>query len=113
MITIYHNNKCQKSREGLAYLKSLSNEIEVNEYMNSKLTNQKIKQLLKKLNYRAIELVRTNEKIWKENYKNLNLSEEEIIQAMLQNPKLIERPIVVYKNKAVVARPTEKIKDLF
>jgi arsenate reductase len=81
--------------------------------MNSELTDQNIKQLLKKLNYRAIELVRTNEKIWKENYKNLNLSEEEIIQKMIEFPQLIQRPIVVYKNKAVVARPTEKIKDLF
>ncbi|MFT6748788.1 MAG: arsenate reductase [Flavobacterium sp.] len=113
MITIYHNNKCQKSREGLAYLKSLSNEIEVNEYMNSELTEQKIKELLKKLNYKPIELVRTNEKIWKENFKNSNLSEEEIIQKMIAFPQLIQRPLIVYQNKAIVARPTEKIKDLF
>ena len=113
MITIYHNNKCQKSREGLAFVKSLNLEIEVIEYINNQLTVYDLKQLLKKLNYSAIELVRKNEKIWKDNFKNSNLSEEEIILKMIEFPNLIQRPIVVYKNKAVVARPTEKIEDLF
>ena len=60
----------------------------------------------------AEELVRKNEKVWKENYKGKELSEDEIISAMQEHPKLIERPIVVKDKKAVIGRPPEKIKDL-
>lgn len=59
-----------------------------------------------------IELVRTNESIWKEKYKNVKLSDDEIIELMAINPKLIERPIVVNDGKAVVGRPPEKIKSI-
>ena len=68
--------------------------------------------ILKKLNIPAIELVRKNEKDWKENFKNKNLSEQEVIEAMVSFPKLIERPIFVKGEKAVIGRPPEKIKDL-
>ena len=67
---------------------------------------------LKKLNYKRIELVRIKEKIWVVNYKGKELSDDYIIEAMIQNPKLIETPIIINGNKAVVARPLEKIKEI-
>ena len=113
MITIYHNNSCQKSRQGVAYLRSLDIEFEIIDYTNTLFTKNELVEVLSKLNYKPIDLIRKKEKIWIENFKGKTLSDDEIIQAMLQNPKLIERPIIVYENKAVVARPTEKIADLF
>ena len=63
----------------------------------------------KKLNINPIQLVRKNEKVWKENYKGKDLSDHEIVKAMIENPKLIERPIVINNNKAVIGRPPETI----
>lgn len=112
MITIYHNNRCSKSREGLCFLEDSKKDFKVINYLENVPTVQDLKELLEKLNISAAELVRDKESVWIENYKGKELSEEEIIQAMVENPKLIERPIVVKGNKAVIARPTEKIKEL-
>ena len=62
--------------------------------------------------FQAIDLVRKNEAVWKSNYKGKTLSNDELIQAMIEHPKLIERPIVVYGNKAIVGRPTERIFEI-
>ena len=86
--------------------------IEIITYLESKIEKETLLDLLKKLNFKAIELVRTKEKIWIENYKNKNLSENEIIDAMIAHPKLIERPIIVKENKAIIARPADKINEL-
>lgn len=80
--------------------------------MENPFTKVAITELLTKLNYKPIELVRTKEKIWIEQYKGKNLSDKKIVEAMASHPNLIERPIVVYGNKAVVARPCEKIKEI-
>lgn len=112
MIQIYHNPRCTKSREGLAELKNINQPFEIINYLELPLTKELLIKLLKKLNYKPLQLVRTKEKIWIENYKNKNLTDEDIIEAMILNPKLIERPIVVNNNKAVVARPTEKIREI-
>lgn len=109
MIKIYHNPRCSKSRQGVKYLEDKGLEFEVIEYLKDELNAEELKELIQKLNIQPIELVRTKEDIWKENYKDLDLSDDQIIQAMVENPRLIERPIVVNKNKAVVARPTEDI----
>jgi arsenate reductase len=71
-----------------------------------------IKFLIKKLKIKPIELIRKNELIWKTNYKNKKLSDEEIVMAMVDNPKLIERPIIVNGDKAIIGRPTEKITEV-
>lgn len=112
MITIYHNSRCSKSREGVCFLEDLKTPFETINYLEQKLNSQEIKDLLKKLNLTPIQLVRTKEPIWIENYKGKNLTDQEIIEAMVENPKLIERPIVVNGDRAVVARPTEKIKEI-
>jgi len=112
MIQIYHNPRCTKSREGLCELEAINQPFEIIKYLDNPLTKEELISILKKLNYKPLELVRTKEKIWIENYKNKNLSDDEIIEAMLLHPKLIERPIIVNENKAVVARPKEKIKEI-
>lgn len=109
MIKIYHNPRCSKSRQGVKYLEEKGLEFEVIQYLKDGLNAEELKELIQKLNIQPIELVRTKEAIWKENYKDLDLSDDQIIQAMVENPRLIERPIVVNKDKAVVARPTEDI----
>ncbi|WKW47427.1 arsenate reductase (glutaredoxin) [Myroides sp. JBRI-B21084] len=112
MIKIYHNPKCSKSREGLCMLQDLNTQVEIINYIKEPLTFNEIEVLLKLLNIAPIDLVRTKETIWKEQFKDKNLSTNEIIQAMVDFPQLIERPIVVNNNKAVIARPTEKIKEI-
>jgi arsenate reductase (glutaredoxin) len=112
MIQIYHNPRCTKSREGLEELKTINQPFKIIKYLENPLTKEELTDLLKKLNYKPLELIRTKEKIWIENYKNKNLSDDAIIEAMILNPKLIERPIIVNGNKAILARPKEKIKEI-
>ena len=112
MITIYHNPRCTKSREGLCEIENLNQPFEIRKYLDEPFTKSELENVIKKLNIKPIELVRTKESIWIENYKGKDLSDTQIIEAMLQNPKLIERPIVVNGNKAVIARPKEKINEI-
>ena len=109
---IYHNNRCRKSREGLAILEASNLPFEIINYLENPPTKEELENILILLGIKPIELVRKNEAIWKENFKNKELSDNDIINAMLQHPKLIERPIVVKNNKAVIGRPPEKIKEL-
>ncbi len=112
MITIYHNARCSKSREGVCFLEETKQPFQVINYIENTPTKAELKDLLQKLNMPAIDLVRKKESIWIENYKGQNLTEDEIIQAMIDNPKLIERPIIVNGDKAVIARPAEKINEI-
>ena len=112
MITIYHNPRCTKSREGLCEIENLNQPFEIRKYLDKPFTKSELENVIKKLNIKPIELVRTKESIWIENYKGKDLSDTQIIEAMLQNPKLIERPIIVNGNKAVIARPKEKINEI-
>ena len=108
----YHNNRCRKSREGLIFLKDRNINPEIIEYMNSKLNEQEIKYILKLLNYKAIDLIRKNEIIYKEKIKNNSLSENELIKWMVKEPKLIERPILINNNKAIIGRPSENFLEV-
>lgn len=112
MITIYHNPRCSKSREGLQFLELEGKPFTTVKYLNEPLTKNELTTIIKKLGITPVELVRTKEKIWISDYKGKELSDSEVIEAMLQHPNLIERPIVVNGNKAVVARPAEKIKEI-
>ena len=109
---IYHNPRCSKSRQGLAILKELDQDFEIVEYLKNPPTQDELTSIIKKLHIKPIELVRKNEAIWKENYKDKELSDEQIIKAMVDNPKLIERPIVVTDKKAIIGRPPEIIKNI-
>ena len=112
MITIYHNPRCGKSRECLAFIENSKQEFEVIKYLESPFSKSQLKDVLKKLNVKPIELVRIKEKIWIEKYKGKTLSDDDIVNAMIENPILIERPIVVNGEKAVLARPFEKVKAI-
>lgn len=112
MITIYHNPRCGKSREGLQLLEQLDKPFTTVKYLNEPLNKQELSSILNKLGIPPLDLVRQKEVIWKENYKDKQLSDDQIIDAMISHPVLIERPIVVNGNKAVIARPAEKIKEI-
>jgi arsenate reductase len=113
MITIYHNPRCKKSREGLAILENSKKEFEIIKYLDDKLDIKQLKSILTKLDIKPINLVRKNEAIWKSDFKGKDLSDAEIITAMVNYPRLIERPIVINNNKAVVGRPPELILNIF
>ena len=109
MIKIYHNPRCGKSREGLALVEASGKPFEVIKYLENIPTKEELKQVLQLLSIAPLDLVRKNEPIWKEKFKGKTLSDEEIIEAMISFPSLIERPIVVRGKKAVIGRPSEKI----
>jgi len=109
---IYHNPRCSKSRQGLEILNSSNENFEIVDYQNNPPTVKELKGILKMLGISPIQLVRKNETIWKENYKGKELNDAMIIDAMCAHPKLIERPIVIKGNKAVIGRPPERIKEL-
>ncbi|KAB5491609.1 MULTISPECIES: arsenate reductase (glutaredoxin) [Flagellimonas] len=112
MLKIYHNPRCAKSREGLEILEKSGKDFEIVKYLDDVPTKEELKSLIGYLGIAPIDLVRTNEAIWKENYKEKKLSDDQIVRAMVEHPKLIERPIVVKGNKAVIGRPPETIKTL-
>ena len=109
MIKIYHNPRCSKSRQGVELLETSGKVFEIIKYLYNNFTELTLTEVLQLLNISSIDLVRKSEKIWKENFKGTAMSDAEIIIAMVENPKLIERPIVVNKNKAVIGRPSEEI----
>lgn len=109
MIKIYHNPRCSKSRQGLKILENSKQKFVTILYLENILKESELKKIIDLLKISPIELVRKNEKIWKENYKGKELSDREIIKAMIKNPKLIERPIVINNNKATIGRPPENI----
>lgn len=112
MVSIYHNPRCRKSREALKILHERAENVTIVEYLKECPTHQQLKEILSRLEIPAHDLIRKNEKIYKEQYKGRNLSEDEWIQAMVDHPILIERPIVIKDKKAVVGRPPEKVKEL-
>ena len=112
MTIIYHNPRCSKSREALEILATQKEDYEVIKYMDELLSVEKLKELIKLLKIKPIELVRTNESIWKEKFKNSDLTDDELIAAMAKYPKLIQRPIVIKANKAVIGRPPKKILEI-
>tara|TARA_R110002012_G_scaffold42148_7_gene114840 strand:- start:131 stop:472 length:342 start_codon:yes stop_codon:yes gene_type:complete len=109
MIKIYHNPRCSKSRLGVAYLEDKKVDFEIIKYLDESFTIEELTAVISKLDMSPIDLIRKNEGIWKSEFKNKDLSDTKIIEAMVKYPKLIERPIVVNGQKAVVGRPTELI----
>ena len=111
MITIYHNPHCSKSRACQLLLSDSKKDIEVINYMQTPFSEEKLREVIGLLGITPLELVRKNEAIWKVQFRGRNLSDSSIIKAMLKHPKLIERPIVVFENNAIIARPPEKVLD--
>lgn len=112
MIKIYHNNRCSKSRCALTALEESGQKFEVINYLQTAPTIEELSTIIKKLGISPHELIRKNESVYIAKYKGKELSDEEWIEAMVTHPILIERPIVVSGDKAVVARPAEKIDEI-
>ncbi|MDP2162036.1 MAG: arsenate reductase (glutaredoxin) [Flavobacterium sp.] len=111
MIKIYHNPRCGKSREGLALVEQSGKPLEVIHYLKDTPTHKDLEVLVSKLQLAPIDLIRQNEKIWVEQFKGKSYSDKELVEIMVTHPILIERPIVVNNNKAVIGRPPSKIID--
>lgn len=108
---VYHNPRCGKSREAVNLLEKKKVKHEIYLYLKEGLTQKEIKDLLKKLKMDPIDLIRTNEKDYKENFAGKKMTDAALIKAMVKYPKLLQRPIVVKGRKAIVARPAELLKD--
>lgn len=113
MLKIYHNPRCKHSRAGLEHLKSKTSDFEVREYLKDPITKDEIKEILLKSNLNAHEIVRTQEEYYKKNLKGRNFNSDEWVKILVDNPKLIKRPIVVGKLKAVIGIPPEGINLMF
>ena len=108
--TIYHNPRCSKSRQTLQLLNDNNVEADVVEYLKTPPDANTLKDILGKLGLKPRQLMRTKEDIYKElNLNDVSLTDEQLIQAMIENPKLIERPIVVKDGKVAVGRPPENV----
>lgn len=110
--TILHNPRCSKSRETLKLLEEKGEDIKIVKYLDDVPTRAELENILALLKIKPIDLVRTKEAIWKEKYKDSNLSDNDVIDAMLENPKLIERPIVIKGNRAAIGRPVQQVLDI-
>lgn len=109
MFTVYHNPRCKKSRAGLQYLQTKTSEITIIEYLKEPISYETLQDLLMKLNKKPIEMIRTQEAQYKQNFKGKNFTDEEWIKIMVENPKLIKRPIIVRGNKAIWGNSPEEI----
>ncbi|WP_291133118.1 ArsC/Spx/MgsR family protein [Flavobacterium sp. UBA7682] len=109
MLQILHNPRCGKSRNCLAFLDDSKAEYEIRNYIQNPLSEEELKIVIKKLNIKPIELVRQKEIIWIEHFKGKTLSDSEVIKALAQYPILIERPIIIKGNVAIIGRELEKV----
>lgn len=109
---LYHNPRCSKSRSALQLLQEAGKTVEVIEYLKTPPGASEIKILLKKLGLKAQDIVRKGEDLFKEKYKNKKISDNEWMEILSKNPILIERPIAVSGEKAVIGRPPERVLEL-
>ncbi len=109
---IYHNTRCSKSREACSILRDKGIKFETIEYLKAPPSQEEIKKLLKMLGMKAEEIIRKGEPLFKEKFAAKKLTEAEWIKVLADNPVLIERPIIVKGNKAMIGRPPEKILEL-
>jgi arsenate reductase (glutaredoxin) len=109
---IYHNPRCAKSRAGLKYLEEKTDDFQLVKYLQTGIDEKELADLISKTGKKPFEFVRTQEKFYKEQFKGKNLSDKEWIKVLAENPKLLQRPIVVNGDKAVLGNPPENIDAL-
>ena len=112
MIKIYHNPRCRKSRETLNLIREAGHEPEIIEYLQNPPSASELKELLKRMGKKPMEIIRKGEDIFKSNFKGKTYSDDEWISIMVENPKLIERPIVVKGDEVRLGRPPETVKEI-
>lgn len=114
MITIYHNSRCKKSRAGLQFLSDKTSDFEIKEYLKEDaFTIESLKETLGLLGKKPLEMIRKQEDVFKKEIKGKEFSDEQLIELMVKNPKLIQRPIIIKDGKAVWGDPAENIEELF
>ena len=111
-VRIYHNARCSKSRGACELIAEMSVEAEIVNYLETPPTREELRDLLRKLGMKPSGLLRRGEPVFVERYAGRNLSEEDCLDALLAHPILMERPIVVRGDKAVIARPPERVREL-
>ena len=109
MYTILHNSRCGKSRDAIKLLDELGVDYQVREYLKDELSFDELKKIISILGIKPIELVRENESLWKDEFKGKAFSDDELIHVMVENPKLIQRPIILGEGKGIIGRPVELI----
>jgi len=109
MVTIYHNPRCSKSRAGLKHLEEKGISPEIKNYLKDGISEAELQDLLMKLNKKPHDLIRTQEADYKAKFKGKNFTDDEWVKIMVENPKLIKRPIVIKGYKAVWAIPPEEM----
>jgi arsenate reductase len=112
MFKIYHNPRCKKSRAGLQYLQTKGVDPEIVEYIKNPISEEELKGVLVRLNKKPAEIIRTQEAIYKSDFKGKDFTDDEWVKILVENPKLIHRPIVVKGPKAVIGDPAEEIDTL-
>ncbi len=112
MLKIYHNPRCAKSRQTLQLIEAANVPVEIIAYLTDTPTVSELKAIITKLGILPEQLVRKGEAIYKENFKGKILTDEQWLQALHDHPKLIERPIVIKGDKAIIGRPPENVKQL-
>jgi arsenate reductase len=110
--TIYHNPRCSKSRAALAILTGHGIDPVVIEYLKTPPTSSDLRSILDKLGMRPAQLVRKSEDLYKAKFSNRTMNDEEWLKALVKHPVLIERPIVIRGNRAIIGRPPEKVEEL-
>jgi len=114
MISIYHNSRCKKSRAGLQFLSEKTSDFQIKEYLkDDAFTIASLSETLSLLGKKPMEMIRKQEAIFKQEIKGKDFTDKELIKLMVENPKLINRPIVIKDNKAVWGDPAENIEELF
>lgn len=106
---LIHNPRCSKSRQAKQILEDKGVQFEVREYLKEELNQEELSTILQKLGKEPQDILRKGEAVYKENFKGKELSKEDWINAMVENPKLIERPILINGDQAIVGRPPEDV----
>ncbi|HZH74309.1 MAG TPA: polyphosphate kinase 1 [Mariniphaga sp.] len=112
VMKIYHNPRCMKSRAGLKYLEEKGYTLDVKKYMSEGISESEIREIIEKTGRQPIELIRKQEKLYREKYRNRDLSDEEWIKALVENPQLLQRPVVINGDQAVIADPPEEVEQI-
>lgn len=110
---IYHNPRCSKSRQTLELIQQAGQQIEIIDYLNQPPSEKELTTIIKLLGINAEDLVRKNEDVYKEKFKGKKITQQEWVKILIEHPKLIERPIVIKGDTAIIGRPPEKVLELF
>lgn len=112
MITIYHNPRCQKSRTALQHIQTLDKDIKIVEYLKDTPSAKELKEVLELLQLKPLDIVRKKEQLFIDEYKDGSYTDAQWLKILVENPILIERPIVIKDGKAVIARDEMSLKKI-